>query len=88
MSDRRLQVTVQQARIQLSRLIQRAQAGEEVVIARGDTPVVRLVAVDGALPPRGLGGAPGLVEYMAEDFNAEIDDFGAYAPSESESMRW
>jgi hypothetical protein len=32
---------------------------------------------------RRLGEAPGLVEYMAEDFNAQIDDFGAYAPSES-----
>ena len=83
MSGRPLQVTVQEARIQLSRLIRRAQAGEEVVIARDDTPVARLVAIDGAPPGRRLGGAPGLVEYMADDFNAETDDFGAYAPSES-----
>ena len=88
MSRRPLQVTVQEARLQLSRLIQRAQAGEEVVIARGDTPVVRLVAVNGTPQRRRLGGAPGIVEYMAEDFNAETDDFGAYAPSESTSMRW
>jgi prevent-host-death family protein len=38
------QVTVHEAKTHLSRLIRRAQAGEEVVIARGDTPVVRLVA--------------------------------------------
>lgn len=88
MSGRPLQVTVQEARTQLSRLIHRAQAGEEVIIARGDKPVVRLVAIDGSLLPRNLGGAPGLVEYMADDFNAETDDFGAYAPSESKSMRW
>ena len=83
MSGHPLQVTVQEARTQLSRLIQRAQAGEDVVIARGDTPVVRLVAIGGAPRGRRLGGAPGLVEYMADDFNAEIDDFGAYAPSEA-----
>lgn len=77
------QVTVHEAKTHLSRLIRQAQAGEDVIIARGDTPVVRLVAVDGAPQQRRLGGAPGLVEYMAEDFNAEIDDFGAYAPSES-----
>ena len=77
------QVTVHEAKTHLSRLIHRAQAGEEVIIARGDTPVVRLVAIDGAPQPRRLGGAPGLVEYMADDFNAEIDDFGAYAPSDS-----
>ena len=77
------QVTVHEAKTHLSRLIRRAQAGEEVVIARGDTPVVRLVAIDGAPRGRRLGEAPGLVEYMAEDFNAQIDDFGAYAPSES-----
>ena len=67
------QVTVHEAKTHLSR----------VIIARGDTPMVRLVAIDGAPQGRRLGGAPGLVEYMAEDFNAQIDDFGAYAPSES-----
>ena len=77
------QVTVHEAKTHLSRLIRRAQAGEEVIIARGDTPVVRLVAIDSQPRERRLGGAPGLVEYMADDFNAEIDDFGAYAPSGS-----
>lgn len=38
-------VTVHQAKTQLSQLIRRANAGEEIVIARGRTPVARLVAV-------------------------------------------
>jgi antitoxin (DNA-binding transcriptional repressor) of toxin-antitoxin stability system len=38
------------AKSDLSRLIKKACAGEEVVIARGDTPVVRLVPL--ATPPR------------------------------------
>ena len=39
-------VKIHEAKTQLSRLIARAEAGEEIVIARGDKPVVRLVAVD------------------------------------------
>lgn len=37
--------TIRQAKTNLSRLIQKAAAGEEVTIARGAKPVARLVAV-------------------------------------------
>jgi antitoxin (DNA-binding transcriptional repressor) of toxin-antitoxin stability system len=37
--------TVHQAKTQLSKLIALAEAGEEVVIARGDKPVVRMYAM-------------------------------------------
>jgi prevent-host-death family protein len=36
-------ITIHNAKTQLSRLIERACRGEEIVIARGDDPVVRLV---------------------------------------------
>lgn len=36
-------VTVHAAKTHLSKLIKRVEAGEEIVIARGDRPVVRLV---------------------------------------------
>jgi antitoxin (DNA-binding transcriptional repressor) of toxin-antitoxin stability system len=49
-------VTVHVAKTQLSKLIERACAGEDVVIARGRTPVVRLVPV-GKVPPRRRFGA-------------------------------
>ncbi len=38
-------VTVHQAKTQLSKLIARAEAGEEIVIARGKEPAVRLQPV-------------------------------------------
>ncbi len=38
-------VTVGEAKTTLSKLIARAEAGEEVVISRGNVPVVKLVAV-------------------------------------------
>ena len=37
--------TIHQAKTNLSRLIERAERGEEVVISRGKKPVVRLVPV-------------------------------------------
>jgi antitoxin (DNA-binding transcriptional repressor) of toxin-antitoxin stability system len=40
-----MRTTVHAAKTQLSRLIEKARSGEEVIIARGDTPVVRLVAL-------------------------------------------
>jgi prevent-host-death family protein len=36
-------VTIHVAKTQLSRLVARAEAGEEIVIARGATPVAKLV---------------------------------------------
>ena len=38
-------VTVHDAKTNLSRLIQKASRGEEVIIARGSKPVVRLVPI-------------------------------------------
>jgi prevent-host-death family protein len=37
--------TVHEAKTNLSKLIERAEAGEEVIIARGSKPAVRLVPV-------------------------------------------
>ena len=38
-------VTIHQAKTQLSKLIAKAEAGEEVVIMRGKDPVARLTAI-------------------------------------------
>jgi len=39
-------ITIHKAKTQLSRLIEKAAAGESIVIARGSKPVVRLVAIE------------------------------------------
>jgi prevent-host-death family protein len=49
-------VKVHEAKSNLSKLIKRARRGEEVVIARGATPVVRLVPI-GAVRGRRRPGA-------------------------------
>ncbi len=42
--------TIHEAKTNLSRLIEQAERGEEVIIARGKKPVVRLVPVEA--PPK------------------------------------
>lgn len=48
-------VKVHEAKTNLSRLIERACQGEEVIISRGDEPVVRLVPIAGGKGRRTLG---------------------------------
>jgi prevent-host-death family protein len=52
-------VTVHAAKTHLSRLIEQALRGEEVVIARGDKPLVRLVPVEASKPKRVPGTLKG-----------------------------
>lgn len=74
------QVTIHEAKTNLSRLIQAALAGEEVVIAKGKQPLVKLVVVPELRHQRRIGGAEGIVLYMADDFDAPLEDFSEYMP--------
>jgi len=73
-------VTVHKAKTELSRLIERACRGEEIVIARGKKPVVRLVAVSAALEKRKPGVLKGKISYTADAFDPltdqELKDLG------------
>ena len=52
-------VTIHAAKTQLSKLIEQAERGEEVIIARGKTPVARLVPYEREQPKRGFGSMGG-----------------------------
>ena len=52
-------VNVHAAKTHLSKLIARAEAGEEIIIARDAKPVVKLVAVAGPKPKRAFGAMAG-----------------------------
>ncbi|HEY5105167.1 MAG TPA: type II toxin-antitoxin system prevent-host-death family antitoxin [Caulobacteraceae bacterium] len=60
-------VNIHAAKTNLSKLIERAEAGEEVIIARAGKPVARLtpVAVPGALSRKGawIGSLRGRLKY-------------------------
>jgi prevent-host-death family protein len=53
-----IQVNVQEAKTRLSQILVQAESGEDVVIARDGTPIVRLVPVT-TPPPRELGFVSG-----------------------------
>lgn len=71
-------VTIHDAKTHLSRWINRVLAGEEVVIARGKTPVVMLKPVEQAAGKRHIGNKPGFLVHMDDDFDAPLDDFKDY----------
>ena len=62
-----MKVTIHAAKTTLSQLIERARAGEEIVIARGNLPVARLVSIVGETPRRKPGTLRGLVK-IPDDF--------------------
>ncbi|MCY4511492.1 MAG: type II toxin-antitoxin system prevent-host-death family antitoxin [Acidobacteria bacterium] len=74
-----LTVNVHEAKTHLSRLIRRALDGEEVVIAKGNRPLIRLEVLPGAREARELGSEPGLIVRMDDDFDAPLEDFAEYA---------
>lgn len=73
-------VTVHRAKTNLSRLIAQALAGEEIIIARGDTPAVRLVPVAAPSPRRVFGALKGKIEVTDAFFEPlppeELDAWG------------
>jgi prevent-host-death family protein len=64
---------IHEAKSQLSKLVDRALKGEEVIIARAGTPMVRLVPVRENESPRKGGQWKGKVR-IAEDFDVLPDD--------------
>lgn len=66
-------VNIHKAKTQLSKLIEAASAGVDVVIARGDKPVARLVAIEsgafkiGLLKDKKLGPGPDFLQPLDED---------------------
>ena len=61
-------VTIHQAKTNLSRLIRKASAGEEVGIARGSKPVARLVPVGEVKGKRRPGSLKGRLRVGPEFF--------------------
>jgi prevent-host-death family protein len=70
-------INMHEAKTTLSRLVARALAGEDVVIGRNGTPLVRLVPVPRQAGPRIPGRLKGQI-WISPDFeltDEEIDDF-------------
>lgn len=75
------QYNIHEAKTQLSRIIERVERGDEVVISRAGKPIAKVVPLERSVQRRGRGSLAGLL-VMADDWdstetNAAIaDDFG------------
>ena len=67
---------IDQAESQLSRLVERAMEGEEVIITRAGRPMVRLVPIRSDDSPRVGGQWKGRVR-VADDFDILPEDIAA-----------
>lgn len=72
------QYNIAEAKAHLSELLQKAMLGEDVVIARDNQPLVRLVPVEPVRTTRVPGSAKGKIIAMAPDFDAPLTDFQDY----------
>jgi prevent-host-death family protein len=66
-------INIHEAKTHLSRLVDRAAAGEEIVIAKAGKPVAKLVPLGHDMTPRKLGQSAGEF-WMAEDFDGPLPD--------------
>ena len=67
------EVNTHEAKTQLSRLLRRVRAGEEITIANRGVPVARLVPVSGHPSKRKLGAYGDTIK-IADDFDAPLPD--------------
>lgn len=70
-------VTIHEAKTQFSKLVRRAEAGEEIVVRRGQQPVARIVPLEKTAAVRGFGSMKGEIR-IGKDFDQPLDDFAEY----------
>ena len=71
------QINIDEAKSNLPDLIDAAINGEEIVIAKDDQHVVRLVPISRTKPRPQFGSARGLIS-MSDDFDEPLEDFADY----------
>jgi antitoxin (DNA-binding transcriptional repressor) of toxin-antitoxin stability system len=67
-------VSIDEAKTHLVRLVARVEAGEEIVLQRGDTPVARLVRYEEPAKPRTPGALKGPIR-IHEGFDGPVPGF-------------
>lgn len=68
-------VSMHEAKTHLSRLVDLALTGEEVVIVRRKEPVIRLTPLEEKPKKRRIGVAPSLVARMGDGFDDSFEDW-------------
>jgi prevent-host-death family protein len=71
-------ISIHDAKTNFSRLIARAEAGEEIIVRRGATPVAKIVGYREPVAPRVPGALRGRIS-VADDFDDIPEEFGDYS---------
>ena len=66
-------VNIHEAKTHLSRLIERVEAGEEIIIAKAGRPAARLVPIEAARRPVKIGGLKARSP-IPDDFDTMFED--------------
>lgn len=69
---------IAEAKADFSRLVKRAMLGEEIIIAKHNKAVLKLVPLDRPKEPRKPGSGKGQILYVAPDFDATPRGFEEY----------
>ncbi len=71
------QISLEDAKMNLQELVDAALKGEEVLIAKDKEHIVRLTPISSIKPCPKFGSTKGQI-WMAEDFDAPLEDFAEY----------
>ena len=63
-------INIHEAKTNLSKLIEKAQTGKDVIISKAGKPVAKLISYKEPLKPRALGLLKGKI-FVPDDFNEE-----------------
>ena len=75
------QVMLEEVGSELAQLVNQARSGEEVTIVCNSTPIAKIVPVTPEEPKTlrpGFGSGKYALIYMADDFDAPLEDFKDY----------
>ena len=70
-----VQYNLADAKARLSSVVREVLSGTEVVIAKDNKPLVKLVRLTTPKGKRRPGSGKGQLLYLADDFDAPLDDF-------------
>lgn len=72
------QFNIAEAKARLSELVQKAMLGEEVIIAKDNKPLLKLVPLKSPKQRREPGSGKGQILHIAPDFDATPEEFREY----------
>ena len=64
-------VNIHEAKTHFSKLVHKAMNGEEIIIGKSGTPVVKLIAIQDKKPKRAPGALKGKIR-ISDDFDAPL----------------